>query len=82
MKHMAETGLLVEIRHSRKATVSNFSFLAITLWRMRLLPVGHGLSDEATTFQCRDRLSFRQLLGVCIDEAIPEATTVENCRHE
>ena len=29
MQHMAETGLLVKIRHSRKATVSNFSFLAI-----------------------------------------------------
>ena len=42
----------------------------------------YGLSDAATEFQCQDRLSFGQFLGRRIDESIPEATTLENFRHE
>ena len=42
----------------------------------------YGLSDAATEFQCQNRLSFRQFLDRGIDESIPEATTLENFRHE
>ena len=42
----------------------------------------YGFSDAATEFHCQDRLSFRQFLRRGIDERIPEATTLENFRHE
>ena len=49
---------------------------------MYWLQVWYGLSDAVTEFQCQNRLSFRQFLGRRIDESIPEATTLENLRHE
>ena len=53
------------------------------LWFKRpWLQVWYGLSDAATEFQCQARLSFRQFMGRSIDEPIPEATTLENFRHE
>ena len=42
----------------------------------------YGLSDAATEFQCQDRLSFRKFLDRGIEASIPEATTLENFRHE
>src|SRR5262249_53890619 len=52
------------------------------LFKMHLLQVWFGLSDAGCEFQVRDRLSFRKFLGVSIDEDVPEATTLENFRHD
>jgi len=54
----------------------------IFLFRMHLLQVWFGLSDAQTEFQCHDRLSFRKFLGVHLEGRIPDATTLENFRHE
>jgi IS5 family transposase len=54
----------------------------VFLFRMHLLQVWFGLSDAETEFQCHDRLSFRKFLGVNQEGPIPDATTLENFRHE
>jgi IS5 family transposase len=36
----------------------------------------YSLSDEATEFQIKDRLSFERFLGLGLDGTVPDATTV------
>jgi IS5 family transposase len=54
----------------------------LLLFKMHLLQVWFGLSDVGCEFQVRDRLSFRRFLGLEIDGSVPEATTLENFRHD
>ena len=54
----------------------------LQLFKMHLLQVWFGLSDAGCEFQIRDRLSFRKFLGLGIDEAVPDSTTLENFRHD
>lgn len=51
------------------------------IFRMYLIQIWYGLSDEQTEFQCKDRLSFRKFLKLNIDDNIPDATTLENFSH-
>jgi IS5 family transposase len=53
----------------------------VLLFKMTLLQSWFALSDAQVEFQCRDRLSFRKFLGLGIDAATPDSTTVENFRH-
>jgi IS5 family transposase len=57
-------------------------YALVLLFKMSLLQTWFGLSDVQTEFQCQDRLSFRKFLGLGIDASIPDATTLENFRHE
>lgn len=54
----------------------------LLLLKMHLLQVWFGLSDAGCEYQIRDRLSFREFLGLGINERIPDATTLENFRHD
>jgi IS5 family transposase len=54
----------------------------LLLFKMHLLQVWFALSDEACEYMVRDRLSFRRFLGITIDATIPDATTLENFRHD
>jgi len=54
----------------------------LLLFRMHLLQVWFGLSDAGCEFQVRDRLSFRKFLGLMIEDNVPDATTLENFRHD
>lgn len=54
----------------------------LLLFKMHLLQVWFGLSDAGCEYQIKDRLSFREFLGLGIHERIPEATTLENFRHD
>lgn len=58
------------------------SYDLLLLYKMSLLKVWHGLSDEKTEFACCDRLSFKRFLGLGITDKVPDATTLENFRHE
>jgi IS5 family transposase len=49
---------------------------------MTLLQRWHGLSDEKTEFACQDRVSFKRFLGLGITAKVPDATTLENFRHD
>jgi IS5 family transposase len=54
----------------------------LLLFKMHLLQVWFGLSDAGCEYQIKDRLSFREFLGLGIHDRIPEATTLENFRHD
>ena len=54
----------------------------ILLYKMLLIKTFFSLSDQETEFHCVDRLSYRKFLNRTIDESIPDATTMEDFRHE
>lgn len=58
------------------------AYSLLLLFRMHLLQVWFALSDQGCEFMVRDRLSFRKFLGLGIDEAVPDSTTLENFRHD
>ena len=51
---------------------------ALVLFKALLLQRWYGLSDEALEDALYDRLSFRKFVGLAVEEAIPDASTV--CR--
>ncbi|KPF89726.1 transposase [Novosphingobium sp. AAP93] len=46
------------------------------MFKIQVLQALYSLSDEATEFQIKDRLSFRRFLGLGLDGTVPDATTV------
>lgn len=48
----------------------------ILLFKMMVLQQLHNLSDEQTEYQIRDRLSFQRFLGISLEEAVPDHTTL------
>lgn len=54
----------------------------ILLFKMLLIKTFFSLSDQETEFHCVDRLSYRKFLNRSIDESIPDATTLEDFRHD
>jgi IS5 family transposase len=58
------------------------AYCLLLLFKMHLLQVWFGLSDAGCEFMIRDRLSFRKFLGLGIGEDVPDATTLENFRHD
>jgi transposase, IS5 family len=51
-------------------------------FKMYLLKTWYNLSDSQCEFQCRDSLSFKRFLGLTIEANVPDATTLENFRHD
>ena len=48
----------------------------VMMFKILVLQALYSLSDEAAEFQIRDRLSFQRFLGLGLDGAVPDATTV------
>lgn len=46
------------------------------MFKILVLQALYSLSDEATEFQIKDRLSFQRFLGLRLDGRVPDATTV------
>src|SRR3546814_20682483 len=46
------------------------------MFKILVLQALYSLSDEATEFQIKDRLSFQRFLGFGLDGAVPPAPTV------
>src|SRR3546814_20667708 len=46
------------------------------MFKILVLQALYSLSDEATEFQIKDRLSFQRFLGFGLEGAVPHATTV------
>ncbi len=57
-------------------------YALVLLFKMHLLQTWFSLSDAQCEFQCQDRLSFRKFLGLGLEDRVPEATTLENFRHD
>ena len=51
-------------------------FDPVLMFKILVLQALYSLSDEATEFQIKDRLSFQRFLGLGLDGAAPDATTV------
>jgi len=51
-------------------------FDPVLMFKILVLQALYSLSDEATEFQIKDRLSFQRFLGLGLDGAVPDATTV------
>lgn len=52
------------------------------MFKIHLLQQWYNLSDRQAEFQINDRLSFRKFLGLTIEDLVPDATTIENFRHQ
>lgn len=46
------------------------------MFKILVLQALYALSDQATGFQIKDRLSFQRFLGLGLDGTVPDATTV------
>ena len=51
-------------------------FDPVLMFKILVLQALYSLSDEATELQIKDRLSFQRFLGVGLEGAVPDATTV------
>lgn len=51
-------------------------FDPVLMFKILVLQALYSLSDEATEFQIKDRLSFQRFLGVGLEGTVPDATTV------
>lgn len=48
----------------------------VVMFKILVLQALYSLSDEAAEFQIKDRLSFQRFLGLGLDGAVPDATTI------
>ena len=61
----------------RKMLVGTFHKTGtVLMFKILVLQALYSLSDEATEFQIKDRLSFQRFLGLGLDGTVPDATTV------
>jgi IS5 family transposase len=51
-------------------------FDAVLMFKVLILQALYSLSDEQAEFQIRDRLSFQRFLGLGLNDAVPDATTI------
>lgn len=51
-------------------------FDPVLMFKILVLQALYALSDEATEFQIKDRLSFQRFLGLALDGTVPAVTTV------
>lgn len=68
--------LIVALRRSDRGKGGRPPFDPVMMFKVLVLQALYSLSDEATEFQIKDRLSFQRFLGLGLDGRVPDATTV------
>ncbi len=68
--------LIVALRRSDLGKGGRPPFDPVMMFKILVLQALYSLSDEATEFQIKDRLSFQRFLGLGLDGRVPDATTV------
>ena len=68
--------LVAALRRSPRGKGGRPPFDPVLMFKILVLQALYSLSDEATEFQIKDRLSFQRFLGLGLDGAVPDATTV------
>src|SRR5215211_7166665 len=58
------------------------SYDPVLMFKVVVLQTLYTLSDDATEFQIRDRLSFMRFLGLGLEHPVPDAKTVWLCRKQ
>jgi len=59
-----------------KAAGGRPSFDRLMMFKILILQKYHNLSDEQTEFQINDRTSFKQFLGLSIEDTVPDEKTI------
>jgi hypothetical protein len=67
--------LMAALHHSSRAKGDSPPYDPVLVFKILVLQSLYSLSDEATEFQIKDRLSFQRFLGLGLDGAVPDATT-------
>jgi IS5 family transposase len=68
--------LIVALRRSDRGKGGRPPFDPVMMFKILMLQALYSLSDQATEFQIKDRLSFKGFLGLGLDCKVPDATTV------
>ena len=68
--------VVLPAEESRKSNAGRKPIDALVLLRMLVLQSLYNLSDDQIEYQVRDRLSFTRLLGLGIEDGIPDGTTL------
>ena len=68
--------LIAALRRSVRGKGGRAPFDPVMMFKVLVLQALYSLSDEATEFQIKDRLSFQRFLGLGLDDTVPDATTV------
>ena len=68
--------LIAALRRSVRGKGGRPPFDPVMTFKILVLQALYSLSDEATEFQIKDRLSFQRFLGLGLDGTVPDATTV------
>ena len=68
--------LVAALRRSARGRGGRPPFDPVLMFKILVLQALYSLSDEATEFQIKDRLSFQRFLGLGLDGTVPDATTV------
>lgn len=68
--------LIAALRRSGRGKGGRPPFDPVMMFKILVLQALYSLSDEATEFQIKDRLSFQRFLGLGLDGRVPDATTV------
>jgi len=68
--------LIAALRRGPRAKGGRPPFDPVMMFKVLVLQALYSLSDEATEFQIKDRLSFQRFLGLGLDGKVPDATTV------
>lgn len=68
--------LIGALRRNVRSKGGRPPFDPVLMFKILVLQALYSLSDEATEFQIKDRLSFQRFLGLGLDGTVPDATTV------
>lgn len=68
--------LVAALRRGARNKGGRPPFDPVLMFKALVLQALYSLSDEATEFQIKDRLSFQRFLGLGLDGTVPDATTV------
>ncbi len=60
----------------RKSNAGRKPFDVVLMFKILVLQTLYNLADAQVEYQIRDRLSFARLLGLGIEDEVPDATTV------
>jgi len=68
--------LIAALRRGPRHNGGRPPYDAVLMFKIMVLQTLYSLSDEAAEFQIKDRLSFQRFLGLGLDGAVPDATTI------
>lgn len=68
--------LVAALRRAPRNKGGRPPFDPVLMFKILVLQALYSLSDEATEFQIKDRLSFQRFLGVGLEGAVRDATTI------